>query len=100
MDGEVVGNVQRKVGPAWTERGLPPAGYFTKHLAPHRDIACTNRTDDGLCGAGRSGLDVTVNRELSEGRLGTAGRIHAGDLLNRREKPLLPEAVICVARLP
>lgn len=25
--------VQRKIGPAWTERGRPPAGYFTKRLA-------------------------------------------------------------------
>jgi integrase len=25
--------VQRKVGPAWGERGRPPAGYFTKRLA-------------------------------------------------------------------
>jgi integrase len=25
--------VQRKVGPAWTERGRPPAGYVTKRLA-------------------------------------------------------------------
>jgi integrase len=25
--------VQKKVGPAWTERGRPAAGYFTKHTA-------------------------------------------------------------------
>ena len=25
--------VQRKVGPAWTGRGRPPAGYFTKRSA-------------------------------------------------------------------
>lgn len=25
--------VQRRLGPAWTERGRPPAGYFTKRLA-------------------------------------------------------------------
>jgi integrase len=25
--------VKRKLGPAWTERGRPPAGYFTKRLA-------------------------------------------------------------------
>jgi len=25
--------VQRKIGPAWGERGRPPAGYFTKRLA-------------------------------------------------------------------
>jgi hypothetical protein len=24
---------RKKVGPAWTERGRPPAGYFTKRLA-------------------------------------------------------------------
>ena len=25
--------MQRKIGPAWTERGRPPAGYVTKRLA-------------------------------------------------------------------
>jgi integrase len=25
--------VQKRIGPAWTERGRPPAGYFTKRLA-------------------------------------------------------------------
>jgi hypothetical protein len=25
--------VQKKLGPAWTGRGRPPAGYFTKRLA-------------------------------------------------------------------
>src|SRR4051812_15938683 len=25
--------VQKKIGPAWTERGRPPAGYFTKRTA-------------------------------------------------------------------
>jgi len=25
--------VQKKIGPAWTERGRPPAGYVTKRLA-------------------------------------------------------------------
>jgi hypothetical protein len=25
--------VQRKIGPAWTERGRPATGYFTKRLA-------------------------------------------------------------------
>ena len=25
--------VQKKLGPAWAERGRPPAGYFTKRLA-------------------------------------------------------------------
>ena len=25
--------VQRKLGPAWTERGRPPAGYYTKRAA-------------------------------------------------------------------
>src|ERR671916_1984599 len=27
------GQVQRKIGPAWTDRGRPPAGYVTKRLA-------------------------------------------------------------------
>ncbi|HEY1508535.1 MAG TPA: hypothetical protein VGF93_06010, partial [Solirubrobacteraceae bacterium] len=25
--------VQKKLGPAWTQRGRPPAGYFTKRRA-------------------------------------------------------------------
>ena len=25
--------VQKLIGPAWTERGRPPAGYFTKRTA-------------------------------------------------------------------
>ena len=25
--------VEKKIGPAWTERGRPPAGYFTKRTA-------------------------------------------------------------------
>jgi integrase len=25
--------VQKKLGPAWSQRGRPPAGYFTKHRA-------------------------------------------------------------------
>lgn len=25
--------MQKKLGPAWTERGRPPAGYFTKRTA-------------------------------------------------------------------
>ena len=28
--------VQKKLGPAWSERGRPPAGYFTKRLAEDR----------------------------------------------------------------
>jgi hypothetical protein len=28
--------VQKKLGPAWTERGRPPAGYFTKRTAEAR----------------------------------------------------------------
>jgi len=27
--------VQKKLGPAWTARGRPPAGYFTKRVAEH-----------------------------------------------------------------
>jgi integrase len=32
--------VQKKLGPAWTQRGRPPAGYFTKRTAEHwlRDV--------------------------------------------------------------
>jgi integrase len=32
--------VQKKIGPAWSERGRPPAGFFTKRLAEEwlRDV--------------------------------------------------------------
>jgi hypothetical protein len=33
--------VQKKLGPAWIERGRPPAGYFTKRLA--EDSGTSNR---------------------------------------------------------
>ena len=38
--------VQRKIGPAWTERGRPPAGYVTKRLAEAwlRDVLDQART--------------------------------------------------------
>ena len=37
--------VQKKLGPAWTERGRPPAGYFTKRLAEDwlRDVLVSAR---------------------------------------------------------
>jgi integrase len=48
--------VQKKVGPAWTERGRPPAGYFTKRAA---DGWLRDRLDEarrgGLPGSTRSG---------------------------------------------
>ena len=39
--------VQRKIGPAWTERGRPPAGYFTKRTAEDwlRDLIDQARPD-------------------------------------------------------
>jgi len=48
--------VQKKLGPAWTERGRPPTGYFTKRLA-----------EDALCGV------------LDKARRGTlAGMVRTG----------------------
>lgn len=48
--------VQRKVGPAWSERGRPPAGYFTTRLAEAwlRDVLDKARRGT-LAGSVRSG---------------------------------------------
>jgi hypothetical protein len=48
--------VQRKIGPAWTERGRPPAGWVTKRLAEAwlRDVLDQARRGP-LLGMGRTG---------------------------------------------
>jgi integrase len=48
--------VQKKLGPAWTERGRPPAGYFTKRQAEDwlRDVLVSARRGT-LAGAVRTG---------------------------------------------
>src|SRR5215213_5023968 len=72
-----------------TRAANPPGGGFS---AP---------SDPGAADPRPSGLDVVVDLELGDRRLGAAaGGIHAGDLLNRGEEPLFAEAVICVPRLP
>ncbi len=41
--------VQKKLGPAWTERGRPPAGWFTKRTAEawqHLSPAYQRPTED------------------------------------------------------
>ena len=43
--------VQKKIGPAWTERGRPPAGYFTKRLAEAGCGTCSTRRGAGRCRA-------------------------------------------------
>ena len=51
--------VQRKIGPAWTERGRPPAGYVTKRLAEAwlRDVLDQARRGS-LPGMVRTGRDI------------------------------------------
>jgi integrase len=48
--------LQRKLGPAWSERGRPPAGYFTKRLAEDwlRDV-CDQARRGTLPGMVRTG---------------------------------------------
>jgi len=54
--------VQKKLGPAWTERGRPPAGYFTKRLAEDwlRDVIAEARrgTLPGLVRTGATFADA------------------------------------------
>jgi hypothetical protein len=38
--------VQKRIGPAWTERGRPSAGYFTKRLAESRAAARERERSD------------------------------------------------------
>ena len=55
--------VQRKIGPAWTERGRPPAGYYTKRLAEEwlRDVLDQARRGT-LAGPGPHRRDVRRRR--------------------------------------
>jgi integrase len=57
--------VQKKIGPAWSERGRPPVGYFTKRQAEAwlRDVLDQARRG-GLPGLVRSG--VTFNEAAEE----------------------------------
>jgi integrase len=56
--------VQRKLGPAWSERGRPPAGYFTKRLAEDwlRDVLDQARrgTLPGLVRTGATVADAAA----------------------------------------
>ncbi len=56
--------VQKKLGPAWTERGRPVAGYFAKRLAEDwlRDTLADARRG-GLLGAVRKGVAFRVAAE-------------------------------------
>jgi hypothetical protein len=56
--------VQTKIGPAWTDRGRPPSGYFTKRTAEAwlRDVldqACRG-TLPGLVRTGATFADAAV----------------------------------------
>ena len=56
--------LQRKLGPAWSERGRPPAGYFTKRLAEdwlHRVLGEARRgTLPGLVQTGATVADAAA----------------------------------------
>ena len=43
--------VQKKIGPAWTERGRPAAGYFTKRTAEAWLQDLLRKRDEGRCRA-------------------------------------------------
>jgi integrase len=57
--------VQKKIGPAWTERGRPAAGYFTKRLAEEwlREVMDQARrgTLPGLIRTGATFADASVD---------------------------------------
>ncbi|MDQ3723013.1 MAG: hypothetical protein M3376_08105, partial [Actinomycetota bacterium] len=57
--------VQRKIGPAWTERGRPPAGYVTKRLAEAwlRDVLDQAPRD---AGAGEHDVDERAKLTVVE----------------------------------
>ena len=54
--------VQRRIGPAWTERGRPPTGYFTKRKA---DAWLRDLLDQA-----RRGADELLTKVPSEPRMG------------------------------
>jgi len=43
--------VQKRIGPAWTQRGRPPAGYFTKRTLRTGCAACSTRRGAARCPA-------------------------------------------------
>src|ERR1700751_4880016 len=67
--------VQKKLGPAWTERGRPPTGYFTKHLA---EDALRRTLDEARPGADGQRLPAAPPGSAGHGgapeRLGTCAR--------------------------
>src|SRR4051812_50100068 len=51
--------IQRKIGPAWTERGRPPAGWFTKRGAGGWPPSALDQARRGTpAGVGRAGATV------------------------------------------
>jgi hypothetical protein len=74
--------VQKKIGPAWSERGRPPVGYFTRRLAEDwlRDVLDQARrgTLAGLVRTGATFADaavgpVAVSTGSARGRAGARG---------------------------
>ncbi|HEX3804180.1 MAG TPA: N-terminal phage integrase SAM-like domain-containing protein [Solirubrobacteraceae bacterium] len=67
--------VQKKIGPAWSDRGRPPAGYFTKRLAEDwlRDVLDEARrgTLPGLVRTGATFADAAAEylRYVEQDRL-------------------------------
>src|SRR5215211_9441685 len=88
--------MERASGPGRTS-ARPPGFAPTVPRRPRRSCSAPVTADPGELGLW---LHVVVDRELRDRGLRTASRIHSGDLPNRREEPLVPEAVICLARLP
>ena len=70
--------VQKKIGPAWTERGRPPAGYFTKRTG--RGLAARRAGRGAARNAARDGPDGRDVRRRG-------GRVAALHRARPRRKP-------------
>jgi hypothetical protein len=72
--------VQRKIGPAWTERGRPPAGYLTKRTAERwlRDLLDEARrgTLPGMVRTGATFADAAAEYLPTRRMTAAASRRH------------------------
>ena len=86
--------VQTKIGPAWTERGRPPAGYFTKRTADAwlRDVLDQARrgTLPGLVRTGATFADARPNTCATPSTTEAASRRRYATTARRSAAHLLP----------
>jgi hypothetical protein len=58
--------VQKRIGPAWTERGRPPAGFFTRRTAEDWLRGVLDQARAGsLPGLVRTGVPFAYGPELA-----------------------------------